>query len=175
MLDITGIYARLAGLGVAILLLLCGAWYCHHLGYQSGSKDVQQVFDQYKAAENQVELAAIAKRNAENQALATAQAETNQIIKKGYSNEITHNNALHSAVLNSLRDTNASGQGRRSATTAQASSATGTNETNAGTWILSDAGLQDLFSLLQRADEVSAQCRALQKFDAGNGLAEVEN
>ena len=172
MLNITGLYARLAGLGVAILLLLGGAWYLHHLGYQSGSKDVQQVFDQYKTAESQAELAAIAKRNADNQALATAQAETNQIIKKGYSNEITHNNALHIAVLNSMHNTNASGQGGRSAATAQASSAAGADETNAGTWILSDAGMQDLFSLLQRADEVSAQCRALQQFNVDNGFAD---
>ena len=118
------------------------------------------------------ELVAIAKRNADNQALAAAQAETNQIIKKGYSNEITHNNALRSAVLNSLRDTNASGQGRRSAAIPQATSASRTNEANAGTWILSDAGMQDLFSLLQRADEVSAQCRALQQFNVDNGFAD---
>ncbi|MFZ6727461.1 hypothetical protein ACO0K2_18370 [Undibacterium sp. MH2W] len=170
MLNITGLYARLAGLSAASLLLLGGAWYCHHLGYQSGSKDVQKIFDQYKAAENQAELAAIAKRNADNQALATAQAETNQIIKKGYSNEITHNNALHSAVLSSLRTYGTGGQGRGSATTTQATSASSTNEAIAGVGLVSDTRLQDIFTLLQRADEVSVQCRALQQFDADNGF-----
>ena len=149
------------------------AVYAHVKGL--GRSEVQAQWDADKERQADAEKTAVALRVTENTQIATAQAKTNQLIKKGYSNEIAQNNAVHAAAISSLR----AGTARQSAGftgSTETARAGGADSTLAANWSLPAGGMQDLFALLQHADEVTAQCRALQKFTIDNGLGpEGEN
>ena len=156
---------------VVAIIVCAGGYVTYEHIKDSGRKEVQAEWDADKDRQDKAAKAAIAKREAENAQVAAAQSETIKLIKQREANDKTHNDAVHVAVVDSMRNDPRSKSGR----SAEGSSSKNTSEpdqANSGAWILSDARMQDLFALLRNADELASQCRAQQKFITDNNLIE---
>jgi hypothetical protein len=157
----------------AVVVIIGGAGL--YVGYEHvkdlGRAEVQAEWNADKERQDKAAKVAIAKREAENIQVAAAQAETVKLIKKGEANEKTRSDAINAAALSSMRsDPRSQGRGLTGTTKAEDPSESDKNTT--GAWLLSNAGLQDLFARLRYADEIVAGCRAQQTFLYDNDLIE---
>ena len=159
---------------LVVAIIVCAGGYVTYEHIKDlGRKEVQAEWDADKDRQDKAAKAAIAKREAENAQVAAAQSETIKLIKQGEANDKTHNDAVHVAVVDSMRRDPRS-QGRGLASSTKTENPSEPDKTTTGAWLLSDAGMQDLFALLRNADELASQCRAQKKFITDNNLIEGE-
>lgn len=149
-------------------------------GYVEG-KDVGEstIRKQWNAEKDRVTVAeahALTQRMKENAQQAAEQAATSTQIKQGFQDEKQSNDSLRSIALAGLRNTKAGNCDSGSAKTAGTGNAeVGRPEAAAAARILPETGVQDIFDLLYQADQVTAQCRAMQSFIEKNGMQSHEN
>jgi hypothetical protein len=151
-------------LGAAAALIVGLFMFGHHIGAASVQAKWTAETSRRDAADN----AAILKRTADNVTLAAAQSETNTLLKKGYSNEITRLNAV-GAAAGRLRIGSAICPRLDSASDTQ--SAGGSHATDPSAGLVRPDINRDIDALKLKVGTVFASCRAAQTFIRDNGMA----
>lgn len=148
----------------------CFSFLLFQAGVMHGSDEVMDEWNKQKQEMMLAESAAMQKRIAENGAKQAQIDQLNAQLERNYVDEKSHIANMRRTVDAGMRNAKA---GNCSTGTAPATSAEGAKSddpANAGTNLFYEDRLRHLFDLLQRADEVTASCRALQTFITENGL-----
>lgn len=158
-------------IGLLIAALVgCFSFLLFQAGVMHGSAEVMNAWNKQKQEIMLAESAAMQKRIAENGAKQAQIDQLNEQLEKNYADEKSRIADMRSAVDAGLRNAKTGNCPARTAAATGAEGAKSADPATAGTDILYEDRLRSLFDLLQRADEVTASCRALQTFITENGL-----
>lgn len=158
------------GLLLAVALLVGAYLVGHSKGDTAGAARVQASWDAYKETTAKSEASAIAKRTAENTALAAKQATDNTAITKAHDEELAYVTARLAALGRLRKPAFCANSGPATTTEAQSTSSRNAADTTSG--LLPDAVDGRVRSLIEETEAVAATGRACQATLRDNGMVE---
>ena len=159
---------RAIGAGVLLASLIAGYLGWHHHVYSQGVAAEKLLWDADTSRRQAAEVAAVAKRNAENNAAANLARENNRVITRNYDEQIA---ALRTRVNAAPRLRVGPAFCGRSADKTSARSASSSNAADSGTRVLSAEVDADIRKLILEVETALATARAAQTFIRENGMA----